>query len=331
MSRWQRMGPIVTLLLLSPVIGEVMSGATRLSYIFVLVPEIMVWGCGALLIRELVRRWSGGWTSMLLMGFGLSIAEEFVIQQTSIAPLPWLGDRPAYGRVWGVNWPWFIFMLGYEAIWIVLVPVQVTELLFPARRRNAWLRTRGLFISGAVFLVGSCIAWFAWTQQARPNAFHVPVYYPPMATVLAGAVAIALLGAAAYAVREVDRVRVEGAAPEPWVVALVGLLMGLPWYGLMVLVFVPGVTLPLGIPMLAAAVWAGGVFVLIRHWSRSAAWGDIHRWAICLGALLVCMTGGFLGAGSWPRMDVVGKAVLNVLAVVAMAVLAARIRRRAAG
>ena len=138
-ARGRRIGPILTLLILSPMVGEVLSGATRLSYIFVLVPEIMVWGCGALIIREVVRRWKGGWTSMFLLGFCLALAEEFIIQQTSIAPLPWLGDRPAYGRVWGVNWPWFVFMLGYEAIWIVLVPVQITELLFPARRLESWL------------------------------------------------------------------------------------------------------------------------------------------------------------------------------------------------
>ena len=117
LSRWQRIGPIVTLLLLSPVIGEVMSGSTRLSYIFALVPEIMVWGCGTLIIREVVRRWQGGWTSLLLLGFGLSVAEEFIIQQTSIAPLPWAGAASVYGRVWGVNWPYFLFMLGYEAVW----------------------------------------------------------------------------------------------------------------------------------------------------------------------------------------------------------------------
>jgi hypothetical protein len=77
-------------------VAEVLSGATRLSYIFVLVPEILVWGGGALIIRELVRRWGGGWFSMLLMGLCLSIAEETIIQQTSLAPLPWLGNHPVY-------------------------------------------------------------------------------------------------------------------------------------------------------------------------------------------------------------------------------------------
>ncbi|HTE49772.1 MAG TPA: hypothetical protein VK698_02780, partial [Kofleriaceae bacterium] len=118
-----RLAPVLTLLLLAPIVGEVLSGATRLSYIIVLIPEIMVWGCGALLVREAVRRWRGGWISMLVLGLALAVAEELVIQQTSLAPLPWLGDLPAYGRVWGVNWVYFLFMLGYEATWIVLVPV----------------------------------------------------------------------------------------------------------------------------------------------------------------------------------------------------------------
>src|SRR5271155_5790469 len=110
-GRWQRLAPIFPLIICAPGIAEVMSGATRISFIFVLIPEMMVWGCGALLIRDLVRRWQAGWTSMLLLGLGLSVAEEFVIQQTSLAPLPWV-SLPAYGRVWGVNLIFFLFMLG---------------------------------------------------------------------------------------------------------------------------------------------------------------------------------------------------------------------------
>jgi hypothetical protein len=37
---------IWTLLVLSPFIAEVLSGATRVSVLFVLIPEIMVWGVG---------------------------------------------------------------------------------------------------------------------------------------------------------------------------------------------------------------------------------------------------------------------------------------------
>ncbi len=147
--RLQRhLAPAFTLVFLAPMIAEVLSGATRMSYIFALIPEMMVWGCGALMIREAVRRWRAGGTSLLLLGLGLSIAEEIIIQQTSLAPLPFPGANPAYGRLWGVNWVYFLFMLGYESVWVVLVPVQVTELIFAKRRDERWLGNRGLIVSG---------------------------------------------------------------------------------------------------------------------------------------------------------------------------------------
>ena len=48
-------GAIWTLVALSPFIGEILSGSTRTSILFVFIPEMMVWGVGALLCRELVR------------------------------------------------------------------------------------------------------------------------------------------------------------------------------------------------------------------------------------------------------------------------------------
>ena len=330
-SGWQKVGPILTLLVLSPLTGEVMSGATRLSYIFVLVPEIMVWGCGTLLIRELVRCWQAGWTSTLFLGFGLAIAEEFVIQQTSIAPLPWLGGAPVYGRVWGVNWPYFVFMLGYEAIWIVLIPIQLTELLFPARRSECWLRWPARVASGAVFAIGSFMAWFLWTQQARPNAFHVPVYHPPLFTIMTGLAVILLLVVAAYLVRRAGRTSCSGIPPHPWIVAIMSFWLGLPWYGLMVLVFGPVRELRLLVPMAGAALWAAGLFLLVRYWALKTGWHDLHRWALCFGAVLVCITGGFLGASTYSRFDLIGKIILNGLGIACMVELAARVKKRSVG
>ena len=133
-----RFAPAIwTLLLLAPFIGELLSGSTRASILFVYVPEVMVWGVGALFCRELVRRWRAGGVSLLLLGLALSIAEEFIIQQTSLAPLPFPGSNAGYGRMWGVNLVYLLFMLGYESVWVVVVPVQVTELFFPAASPRA--------------------------------------------------------------------------------------------------------------------------------------------------------------------------------------------------
>jgi hypothetical protein len=318
----------MTLLVLAPIVAEVLSGATRISFLIVLIPEIMVWGCGALLIREIVRCWRGGWTSMLLLGLALSVAEEFIIQQTSLAPLPWLGSAPAYGRAWGVNWGYFLYMLGYESVWVVLVPVQLTQLIFSKRCHEPWLRARGLVIAGLVFLLGSFIAWFTWTQQARTMVFHAPKYQPPLALIAAGVLTIALLAIAAWALRGAAEAKVSRSrkAPKPWQVGIGGFLLGMPWWVLISLVFIPNISIDPPIPLAVGVLWAVFAFFVIRRWSSGAEWGDMHRWALIFSAILVCMLGGFGGSSVWSRMDLTGKAVLNVIAVLCLLVLARKLR-----
>jgi len=317
---------IASLLLLSPLIGEVLSGATRMSFIFAFFPEVMVWGCGALLIREAVRRWRGGWISVLSLGLALSVAEEFIIQQTSLAPLNWMGAT-GNGRIWGVNLFYFLFMLAYESVWIVLVPIQVTELVFPQRREQPWLRTRGTVISALLFVLGAYIAWFLWIKQARPKAFHVPDYNPPLATLVVGIAAIVALVFAGYWLRMVRAEPSSLKAPGIWRVALTTVGLVLPWYVLMVLMFIPK-SVPAWPALIAGLAWAGLAILVIRRWSSSSGWQDLHRWALSFGALFTSMAAGFLGSSLWPLKDVIGKVILNIIAVIGMIVLARAIRQR---
>ncbi|HEX4005871.1 MAG TPA: hypothetical protein VHX60_06830 [Acidobacteriaceae bacterium] len=328
-ARKRRIAPVLTLVFLAPFIAEVLSGATRMSAIFALVPEMMIWGCGALLARELVRRWGGGWPSLLMFGLALSIAEEFVVQQTSLAPLPFPGALANYGRLWGVNWIYFLFMLGYESVWVVLVPVQVTELLFPERRNETWLRTRGMIISAVLFLLGSWTAWYAWIRRMRPMIFHVPVYTPALLTIMAGLAAIVLLGVEAYLLRRIGRVVAGRSAPPAWVVGVAALVLGFPWYWLMELQFSPQSTHPpFWIPLAVCGAWALLAYALFRRWTSSPAWSDLRRWAGAFATTVVCMVAGFLGSSSWLRVDVIGKAGLNIAAIAGFLWLLGRIRQR---
>lgn len=328
----RRLAPALTLIVLSPVIAEVLSGSTRMSFIFALIPEMMVWGCGALLIRETVRRWLGGWTSLLFLGLALSVAEEFIIQQTSVAPLPWLGSAGVYGRQWGVNWLYLLFMLGYESVWVVLVPVQVTELIFPDRQSARWLGKTGIIVSSVAFLLGSYVAWYSWVKQARPKIFHAPAYHPPAATIIAGLLAIVVLVLAGFAARRTGRETPKASrkTPSPWTAGAAGLVFGFPWYLLLGLVFAPTLrpTFSFWIPMGAGVLWAALAYGLIRRWSHSSGWCDLHRWALTFAATLVCMGGGFLGSSAWPRVDLVGKSILDVLAAIGFALLFSRMRGR---
>jgi hypothetical protein len=209
------------------------------------------------------------------------------------------------------------------------VPIQVTELIFPDRRKSPWLRTRGLLIASVVFVAGAVIAWFLWVKIARIQVFHAPDYKPPMLTWLLGWIAVAVLAGVSYLLRApgTDGTALSRKALSPWVILGATLLLGFPWYILMALVFVPR-PLALWIPITATIAWGAMTIALLRRWVSAFGWGERHEWALSLGVLLVCSSAGFLGSSLWPKMDLIFKAVLNVLAVAGMVVLALRIRQR---
>ena len=318
--------PIWTLLLLSPFIAEVLSGSTRTSFLFVYVPEVMVWGVGALLCRELVRRWRAGGPSLLLLGMGLSIAEEFIIQQTSLAPLPFPGAHATYGRMWGVNLVYLLFMLGYERIWVVVVPVQVTELFFPRRAAKPWLRWRSAIIACVVFLVGSRIAWYGWVRQARPR-LHAAPYSPQPGMIVLGFAAIAALVAAAWLVRGFGQPRQDDrrrTAPA-WLSGLTAFVMGAAWFTLIGEVFNPNPVEPFWSAIAAGIAWAALAFVLFFWWSSGPAWSRAHRFAAATGATLACMAAPYLTIATWLKIDVLGEATFDVLALTGLVLLARKL------
>src|SRR5882757_26153 len=136
-------GPALLLMLLAPLLTEVLPGATRFSSLFVLPIEICVWGGGSLMIRYAVRRWRLGWTGMLLLAFALVIAEEFLIQQTSIAPMVIRLKGETYARTFGINYVYFMWALIYESTLVVFLPIALVEMIFPTRRERLWISKGG--------------------------------------------------------------------------------------------------------------------------------------------------------------------------------------------
>jgi hypothetical protein len=187
------LAPAITLILLAPLITEVLPGATRFSSLFVFPVQICVWGSGALLIRYVIRRWQLGWKSMLLLGLALSMAEEFLIQQTSIAPLVIHLKGATYARALGINYVYLLWALIYESVSVVMLPVYLTELIFPDRKKDVWISKGGVMLFSVLFLLGSFVAWFTWTQIARIKVFHVPAYTPTFPLVALAVIVIVFL------------------------------------------------------------------------------------------------------------------------------------------
>jgi hypothetical protein len=123
-SRWKRALPALTLVLAAPLVAEVLPGATRFSSLFVLPVEMCVWGGGALMIRYAVRRWRLGWPHMLALALALAIAEECLIQQTSLAPMVLRLKGETYARAFGVNYVYFLWALVYEAVFVVILLIE---------------------------------------------------------------------------------------------------------------------------------------------------------------------------------------------------------------
>ena len=322
----RRVGPVITLLLLSPIIGEVLFGATRITTILVLLPQIGIWGCAALLIREIVRRRRLGWPSILLLGIALAIAEECLIQQTSLAPLPGVDPERPYGRVLGVNWVYFLWAIGYESVWIVVLPIQLTELIFPASRNEPWIRTRGLIISTMAFALSSFVAWYSWTQLYVPQYFPELAYRLPLSAAVIASAAILALAYTAVTRQPRDHTFPETtrSAQEPWRVGLITSVVAMPWFGLVLLAYNAFPVLPAAIPLAAGLALAILAYTLIERWSQSTEWRDSSRLALVCGGLMASMLAGFLifKLGGAQPVDVVGKLILNVVAVLCLVRLA---------
>jgi len=334
-ARPGRFGPAFTLVLLAPLIAEFLPGATRTSSLFVFPLEMAIWGGGALLIRAAVRHFRLGWLNMFLMACALSIAEEFVIQQTSIAPMIiQITPGAPFARAFGVNYEYFLWAVFYEAVLVVMVPVMVTELIFKDRRENTWLGPTGATVVSIIFLAACGPAWYLWTQLVREKIFHFPHYSPPAGWVAAGVASIALLVWLAIGTpRESFRgARTPASPPSPWLLGFGAAIAAVIAQALVVLAFGLRPEFPVWIAMSVGITAAAIGLYLLPRYSAHPSWSDSHRIGLALGAILGSMAIGFVGFiyGTAP-LDLWGKIISNAIATVLILWLALAVRRRRTG
>jgi hypothetical protein len=326
-----RAGPAWTLVLLAPLIAEVLPGATRISSLFVFPIEVAIWGGGALLIRAAVRHWKLGWLNMLLMACALSIAEEFLVQQTSIAPLViQIVKGEPYARAFGINYLYLLWALFYEAVLVVLVPVMLCELIFRSRREAPWLTRWSAIMVGVIFLIACVPAWFSWTQIARVKIFHAAPYSPPLGYIVGAVLAIGLLIFASIGpARCALLVKSKPLAPvNPWLLGTAGFIVATIWYCLVLLAFRLKPEFPAGIAMAAGLVIVLKTLYLLPRFSAHPAWSDRHRMGLAFGTITGAMglsTVAFLYGT--PPMDLYGKLILDVTATILLIWLAVRLAR----
>jgi len=127
--------PWLALVLLAPVIGELLSGSAPPAEFFQpfgLTIMVALYGCGALVCRELKTRWRKGVGTLVLLGCGYGVLEEALMVASFYNPR-WmdLGVLAGFGRALGVNWVWAVELTMYHALFSVTTPVLLVELAYP--------------------------------------------------------------------------------------------------------------------------------------------------------------------------------------------------------
>jgi apolipoprotein N-acyltransferase len=229
----------------------------------------------------------------LLLGIALALAEECVIQQTSLAPLIGIDPNHVYGRAFGVNWVYLLWALGFESVWSVVTPIALAELMFPARRAELWLGKRGLIIAAVIFALSSFVAWYSWTQVFLPKFFPQSVYHAPFSTITIGLVVIFSLVVVALVPRPLPAKQASRSVPKWWGVGMITFGLALPWYLQILLAFSAFPTLPAGIALLGGMTLAGVAIFMTDRWIANQGWSDAHRLGMIIAVVIATLLGGF--------------------------------------
>lgn len=339
----RRLAPVLCLFLITPLIAEYLLGNVPMTWIILLPVLSLLYGSGAVLIRELARRTGRGWPTMVTLALAYAVIEEAFATQSWFNP-NFEGQRLLdYGYVesLGTSPSWIIFVLVLHVAWSICTPIALTEVLFTRRRLEPWLGTRGICIVGALFglSVALLMAHFITKDRfvASPIQFAVSglvavtltvaafVLYPPRR-------AVTVFGADAS-----DRPRTASTrpAPRPWILGATTLVVGSAFYivqefapklgatamGIATGTEMPGFQFGPRIPAWFAATlslaMAVGMLCFIRRSARHHGWSDQHRFALACGAVLVYCWWGFV-----IEVDLYGTAALPGRVLLVFAALA---------
>ena len=307
--------PAITLMLMGPLLAEILPGATRFSSIFVLPVEMCVWGICALLIREALRRFGLGWTSLILLGLALAVAEECLIQQTSLAPMVIHLKGQTYARAFGVNYVYFLWALIYEPVFVVFLSIAVVEMIYPSRRQLPWITKTGWFFLIPLLLLGTLLAWFSWTQIARVKVFHLEAYRPPLPAILLSIAAMGLLVATAFRIKppQITPMR----PLNPGALGIIGGIWAALLFGLVLLGFGEDPDFPVWIAVIIPIVFLIGIpLLLLPRWISHPDWNIRHQFGLTCGTIIGSMAAGQIGFIGTHGADLYFKIITNIIAVI---------------
>jgi len=298
--------PALALVFTAPLVAEFLLGNLPIKLLPALIVLAPMYGGGALLIREAVRRTGRGWPSILLLGMAYAIFEEAFTTQSLFNPnylklnLGLL--TPAYVPSLGIGAWWTLWMLMVHGIWSISTPIALVEACVPDRARTPWLGRVGMAVVGIVFLFGAVAMTLMSYKQDH--------FIASTAQFMGASVVVLGLAVLAFVMPKRQTIESAGPAPSPWMVGAVALLFG------SAALFVPkewgwiAVDELLGLDVV--------MLLAVLTWSRRGGWGLKHQLALGAGAALAYGWHAFMQHPAVGGADVsvrIGNAIFLVGAV----------------
>src|SRR5580698_8356718 len=218
----KRAAPAIALFFVAPLVAEFLLGNLPINLILALILLAPLYGGGALLIREVIRRSGRGWPTILVLAFAYAVFEEAFTTQTLFNPnylhlnLGLL--NPAYIPALGIGAWWTVFVLTLHTVWSISVSIGLVEALVPERATTPWLKGLGLTVTSILFVLAA-IATTA--HQIKTSHFMAST-----AQFCASAVVCVVAIVAAFLLPARPAPRIPGLVPGPWLIGAAALLAG---------------------------------------------------------------------------------------------------------
>jgi hypothetical protein len=305
----RQLAPVFLLAVLSPVVAEFLlgdqylAGPPSLAQIGMLALYVLLYGCGAILVRELSRRTGRGWPTIVLLALAFGVIEEGLLTQ-SLFNQGYLGAHLldyGYLSALGIAPPWTVFVLALHTVWSISAPIAVVEGRWGVR---PWLGRVGLAVVAVLYVLGA-VATFAISLLLGGS------YVAPLPLLLVAAVVAAVLVVVAFRLPR----RSGGARRPHWAGFVFGLLVSSAF---LLLAESGSDSMPWAVATVLLLVIAAAAVVTIVRWGR------LDPFDLGAGAVVAyCWHGMPNAVGAGPAA-VVEQVVLIVLVLALLVVLARR-------
>lgn len=156
-SQPRRWAPTLTILLLAPFLGETFSTASspiELVMPWALPLVVGMYGGGALLCREIARRYNLSFLGLCLLAVTYGAYEEGLIDRFWFDPEFWEeAGVGSYSVVGELNILLASHLTVFHVGVSICMSIIITEWLFPGRRHEPWVGSRGLALAAFGLLV----------------------------------------------------------------------------------------------------------------------------------------------------------------------------------